>query len=86
MSGMMGRVVVVDTATPLVYIGTLREVGGDCLVMDDVDVHDVGDTPTTKEIYVMESKKFGVRKNRRRVVVFLKDVVSVSLLEDVIVY
>ncbi len=82
----MGHEVVVDTKTPIVYIGTLAAVEENLLVLEDVDVHDINDTPTTKELYVLEAKKSGVKKNRSRVHVCLEQVVSVSRLDDVIQY
>jgi len=78
--------VVVDTSTPMIYIGTVKKVKGGILELQDVDVHDCHETPTTKEVYIMESRKLGIRKNRRSVWVKLSEIVSVSLLEDVIEY
>jgi hypothetical protein len=82
----VGETVVVDTRTPLVYLGRLAEVKDGFAILEDVDVHDIGDTPTTKEIYILEAKKFGVKKNRQRAHVSLEQVVSVSKLEDIIEY
>lgn len=82
----MGCEVVVDTKTPVVYIGTLTAVEENLLVLEDVDVHDINDTQTTKELYILEAKKSGIKKNRNRVHVYLEQVVSISRLDDVIQY
>lgn len=85
-SAYLGKIVVVDTDSRLIYLGTLAELGPDALKMNDVDVHDGAETSTSKERYVMDAKRFGVRPNRKSVSVRFKTVVSVSLLEDVIEY
>jgi hypothetical protein len=82
----VGQPVVVDTATPLVYIGTLHEIGKGFIKLKDVDVHDGNEGGSTKEVYILEAKKFGVKKNRLFTKVRIDVVVSISLLEDVIVY
>ena len=82
----VGSEVVVDTATPIVYIGRLEEVDESFLTLADCDVHDTTEGSSTKELYCIEAKKHGVKKNRARVKVRQPFVVSVSLLEDVIEY
>ena len=81
-----GHEVVVDTKTPILYIGTLAAAEENFLVLEDVDVHDINDTQTTKELYILEAKKFGVKKNRSRVHLCRDQVVSISRLDDVIKY
>lgn len=83
---MIGEEVVVDTATPLLYIGRLTKVGDYFLVLEDVDVHDSNESSSTKECYTMDARKYGVKKNRRRVMVVRSIIASVSLLSDVIEY
>lgn len=83
----MGHAVVIDTRSGNpVYLGMLAEVGARALTLRDADVHDTSDSRTPREIYVMESKKFGVKMNRREVQVRLDEIVSISRLEDVVVY
>jgi len=82
----VGRKVVIDTDTMYVYIGTVESVGEDAVTLTVADAHDMNDSTTTKEIYVHEARKHGVRANRERVVVRMSHVVSFSLLEDVIEY
>ena len=83
---LVGCEVVVDTKTPIVYIGTLTATGENFLILEEVDVHDINDTQTTKEVYILEAKKSGIKKNRNKVHVCFDQVVSVSRLEDVIQY
>lgn len=79
-----GRIVVLDPNGPFVYLGTL--IGWDVLYLhlQDADVHDLRDTKTTREIYLVEARRLGVSSNRKRVMVRIADVVSISALDDVI--
>src|SRR5688500_20282235 len=65
-AGLVGREVVLDVAGPYVYIGRLT--GGDekSLLLEDADVHDLRDTATTREEYVVAARRHGVAPNRRR--------------------
>jgi small nuclear ribonucleoprotein (snRNP)-like protein len=75
--------IVVDTRSSWVYIGTLEEILDSCIMLTDVDVHDNGDIITTKECYILDSKKTGIKSNRLKVFVNLNDVISFSSLDDV---
>ena len=68
------------------YIGTLTSTDGDFYVLKDVDVHDRKESLTTKDVYVIESKKYGIKKNRAEALVRASEVVSISRLSDVIEY
>jgi len=78
--------VVVDTRTSFIFLGVLEAEGEHFITLADVDVHDCNDTQTTKEIYVLEARKFGIRKNRKEVRVRTDQIISVSLLDDIIPY
>lgn len=83
---LVGQDVVIDTGTPMLYIGRLVSTQNGTAVVEDVDVHDINDTTTTKELYILQSRKYGVKKNRRQVSILLERIVSISRLEDVIDY
>jgi hypothetical protein len=82
----LGQPVVVDTATPLIYIGTLSEVGKAFVTLEEVDVHDTSEGGSTKEIYALESRKFGIKKNRLFTKVRIDVIISICRLEDIIEY
>lgn len=84
-SEFVGHTVVLDMCSPYVILGQLTAARADCLVLADVDIHDLRDTTTTREKYVLDSRMHGIRANRRQAMVRLADVVSISRLEDVIV-
>jgi len=83
-AGFVGQTVVVDIDGPVVYLGKLASVSGEFLTLEDVDVHNLGDSGTPRERYVVEAKKLGIRPNRKQAQVRLARVVGVSRLEDVI--
>jgi hypothetical protein len=80
-----GREIVIDVAPPFVYLGKLTGYDEKYLVLEQADVHDLRDSTTTREIYVVESRRLGIRTNRERVFVRIGEIVSMSALEDVIV-
>lgn len=84
--GYRDKNVVVDTNSSFLYIGKLEDVGEHFVILRDADVHDCRQSPSMNEKYIMEAKKFGVRCNRKRVQIRLQEVISMSLLEDVIEY
>jgi hypothetical protein len=47
-------------------------------------VHDLRDTTTSRELYVLDARRHGVNPNRKRVLVRREEVVSLSLVDDVV--
>jgi small nuclear ribonucleoprotein (snRNP)-like protein len=82
----LGKDVVLDTRGELLYIGRLEHVGEWFLTLVDADVHDLSESRTRKDVYLIEAARFGVKKNRHQVMVRTREVVSLSTLEQVIVY
>ncbi|HXX95081.1 MAG TPA: hypothetical protein VEN81_15755 [Planctomycetota bacterium] len=83
---LVGQIVVVDTDSSFVYLGTLSRVDAEFLILENVDAHDRREGPSTKEQYIMDTKRFGVKANRKVVSVRKELVVSVSRLDDVVTY
>lgn len=80
-----GQEIVLDLASTYVVLGRLVTVHHDSLELADVDVHDLRDTHSTREKYVLDCRLHGIRPNRERAWVNLREVVSVSRLADVVV-
>lgn len=78
--------VVVDTTSHFVFIGRLQDCTDFLLTLGDADVHDRRESPSMNEKYIIDAKKYGVRRNRQRVHIRLEEVISLSLLDDVIEY
>lgn len=79
-----GREVVLDMASPYVVLGTLAGFGPHYLVLENADVHDLRDTTTTREMYVVKARRHGINANRQRLLVRHSDVIGVAALEDVV--
>ncbi len=77
----VGKLVVADLDEFFLVIGTLVEIGTDHLTFTDADLHDHREANSTKEVYIVESLKIGVRANRTRVAVPRHRLVAISLLE-----
>jgi len=84
LSEWVGRQIVLDTAGPIVYIGTLEQINREGYWLTEADVHDRNDGQASKELYVLEVSLHGIRANRRRVFVMRSVVISASLLDEVI--
>ena len=86
LTAFVGQDVVLDTRGALLYIGKLKQAGDWFLELVDADVHDLEESRTSKELYVLDAAKFGIKKNRHSVHVRKVEVVSISKLTDVIIY
>jgi len=84
LESLKGQPVVIDMRSPYVCLGTL--VGCDSLYLElaDADLHDFRDSQATREIYVYDSARLGIRRNRARVLVRRDDVVAVTRLADIL--
>ncbi len=81
---LVGRVIVLDTAGSVIFLGTLRSVEPDGFWLDDADVHDCADGHATKDLYVCEARQYGVRANRKSLFVYRAAIISFSGIEDVV--
>ena len=79
-----GCPVVLDLASPYVILGTYAGSDAQHYILEDADVHDLRDTTTTRDLYVLDAKRHGVSANRRRVLVRCEGVVGISRLDDVL--
>jgi hypothetical protein len=75
--------VVVDLKSPFVCLGTLTRIDDHFLELKSADLHDLRDTETSRENYVAASVRTGIKRNRKKVVLFRDDVVAISRLTDV---
>ncbi len=75
--------VVIDLRSPFVCLGTLTGVDELYLELQDADLHDLRDTKTSRENYVVAAKMTGIKHNRKRIYLVRADVVAIGLLSDV---
>lgn len=81
---LLGRVAVLDLATPYVCIGTLAGCDHRYYFLEDADMHDLRDSSTTRELYVLDCRRHGVSANRSKIYIPREQVVAFSCLDDVI--
>ena len=84
MEEFIGSNVVIDVGSQFVFLGRLAEVRSRWIVLKEADVHDLRDSKTTRELYILDSRNDGVRVNRRKVMIPADQIVSISLLDDVV--
>lgn len=80
----VGVKVVVDCRSEYVVLGTLKRCDAHFLELRNADLHDLRDTDTTRELYVADSVRSGIKRNRKSVVLSRSEVVAVSRLDDVV--
>jgi len=83
LESLIGQVVVVDLRSTYVCIGTLVACDGLYLEMQDADLHDFRDSTATREVYIHDSVRLGIRRNRARVLIRLDEVVAIGRFDDV---
>lgn len=76
--------VVIDLASPFVCLGRLLMADDHYLQLRDADVHDLRDTHTSRENYVISAVKTGIKRNRKMVFVSRREVVAIARLRDVV--
>lgn len=81
----LNQIIVIDCVSPYVAVGTLIRFGHDFVELQEADMHDLRDTSTSREVYVVKTARHGVQANRTALIFRLAEVVGVSLLADVIV-
>lgn len=84
LSPLVGREIVVDLMSRYVVLGTLLSEEELYLVLEDADVHDLRDSTTTREQYVVEARRHGIQSNRKCTRLRKAEIVCISKLDDVI--
>ncbi len=80
---LVGEIVVVDMIASYVCLGTLAGLDPEYLDLRDADLHDFRDSTKTRELYVYDSVRLGIRRNRSRVLVRRDQIVAVTRFSDV---
>jgi esterase/lipase superfamily enzyme len=83
-SELIGQEVVLDTAGPVTFLGTLKGICPEGFWLENADLRDRVEGHATKERYICEARQRGIRANRQRLFVFSHVVVSMSSLKDVV--
>jgi hypothetical protein len=83
LGALIGQVVVVDMRSTYVCLGTLVGYEEHFLELLDADLHDFRDSTATREVYIYDSFRFGIRRNRSRVLVRRDEVVAITRFADI---
>jgi len=83
MAHLVGQVVVVDLKSSYVCLGMLEGFDAEFLDLRDADLHDFRDSSATREVYVYDSVRLGIRRNRARVLLRRDEVVALTRFADV---
>jgi hypothetical protein len=81
---LLGHDIVIDAISPYVFIGKLVAIDERYLVLEHADVHDLRDTKTSRDNYVADTRRLGIRANRERVLVKLDEAAALARLDAVI--
>jgi len=80
---LFGQIVVIDLKSSYVCLGTLVAADGIFIELRDADLHDFRDSTATREVYVYDSVRIGIRRNRSRVLIRQDDIVAVTRFDDI---
>jgi hypothetical protein len=83
-AALLGQVVVIDLRSPYVCLGTLVGADSEFLELHDADLHDFRDSAATREIYVYDSRRLGIRRNRQRVLLRRDEVVAIARFDEIV--
>ncbi|HOW70216.1 MAG TPA: hypothetical protein PKY77_06390 [Phycisphaerae bacterium] len=81
---LVGCEVVLDTAGPIIYLGKLHSYDERGFWLQDADLHNSSEGHATREQYIVEAARDGIRTNRRYVFILRQAVYSLSALADVV--
>jgi small nuclear ribonucleoprotein (snRNP)-like protein len=84
LESLLDQKVVIDFRSEYVCLGTLIKIDEHFLELRNADMHDLRDTDTTRENYVVASVRTGIKRNRKRLIVTRSEIVAISLLSDVV--
>src|SRR5438477_11031975 len=74
---LVGKRVVIDLVSTFVCLGTLVRADDHFLELKNADFHDLRDTKSTREVYVADAVKTGIKRNRKRVIISRPEVVAI---------
>ena len=80
----VGEVVVLDLSSPYVCLGTLHRVDAEFFELHNADLHDFRDSSATRDVYVYDSRRLGIRRNRERVLIRREEVVAMTRFLDIV--
>ena len=83
LASLVGETVVVDLRSTYVCLGILTGFDREFLSLRDADLHDFRDSSATREVYVYDSARLGIRRNRAQVLLRRDEIVAVTRFADI---
>lgn len=83
LESLLGKTVVIDLRSTYVCLGMLVGCDAQFLELHDADLHDFRDSPASREVYVYDSVRLGIRRNRSRVLIRRDEVVALTRFDDI---
>jgi hypothetical protein len=83
LESMLGKTVVVDLISSYVCLGDFVGCDAQFLEIRDADLHDLRDSSATREIYVHDSVRLGIRRNRARVLVRRDQIAAIARFDEI---
>jgi len=80
---LIGQAIIADLKAPYVCLGTLVRLDHEFLEITDADLHDFRDSAASREVYIYDSVRLGIRRNRARVFLRRDEVVALTRFADV---
>lgn len=81
---MVDQKVVIDLRGPFVCLGRLAGLDEHYFDVHDADLHDLRDTQTTRENYIVSSRRTGIKPNRKRVLIARGETIAISKFRDIV--
>jgi small nuclear ribonucleoprotein (snRNP)-like protein len=83
LQSLLGKTVVVDLISSYVCLGEFVGCDAQFLELRDADLHDFRDSPATREVYVHDSVRIGIRRNRARVLIRRDEIVAITRFDEI---
>ena len=83
LEALIGQVVILDLNSSYVCLGTLAAIDPLFYTLRDADLHDFRDSSATREVYIYDSVRLGIRRNRASVLIRRDEVIAVTRFDDI---
>ena len=83
LDALVGQLVILDLKSSYVCLGRLAGFDPLFFELTDADLHDFRDSTATREVYVYDSARLGIRRNRARILVRRDEVIAVARFDDI---
>ncbi len=83
LDALIGQVVILDMKSSFVCLGTLQGMDSLFFSVADADLHDFRDSSATREVYIYDSARLGIRRNRAKVLIRRDEVVAITRFADI---